>query len=86
MKSNRHFSKIIYAGAIVISLLTSCEKDSENEVVVISANGDISAKVDEFRQLLGATLNTAPGAVGGRRELNWEGYMEIGRASCRERV
>lgn len=77
MISRRFFSNIIIAGALVTSLLTSCEKDSENsDVVVISANGNISAKVDEFRQLLGSQLNTAPGAVGGRREINWEGVPD----------
>jgi len=77
MTSRRFFSNIIIAGALVTSLLTSCEKDSENsDVVVISANGNISAKVDEFRQLLGSQLNTAPGAVGGRREINWEGVPD----------
>jgi hypothetical protein len=76
MKSKRHFTNIIYAGIVAISMLSSCEKDSEPDVVVIEANGNISAKVDEFRQLLGATLNTAPGAVGGRREINWEGVPD----------
>src|SRR5688572_8880382 len=76
MKSKRHFSNIIYAGALAISLLTSCEKESDSDVVVIKANGNISAKVDEFRQILGATLNTSPGAVGGRREINWEGVPD----------
>jgi hypothetical protein len=76
MKSRKYFFNIIYAGVIVISLLSSCEKDSESDIVVIEANGNISAKVDEFRQLLGATLNTAPGAVGGRRELSWEGVPD----------
>lgn len=76
MKSRRNFSNIIYAGVLAISLFTSCEKDSESDVVVVKANGNISAKVDEFRQLLGATLNTVPGAVGGRRELNWDGVPD----------
>lgn len=77
MTSRTFFSNITIAGALVISLLTSCEKDSENsDVVVVSANGNISAKVDEFRQLLGSQLNTAPGAVGGRREINWEGVPD----------
>jgi hypothetical protein len=77
MTSRRLFSNITIAGALVSCLLTSCEKDSENsDVVVISANGNISAKVDEFRQLLGSQLNTAPGAVGGRREINWEGVPD----------
>jgi hypothetical protein len=42
------------------------------EATVIKASGDISTALDQFRNLLG-TLNTAPGAVGGRREVNWDG-------------
>ena len=58
-------------------LFSSCEKETAaDDAVVISATGNISAKVDEFRQLLGATLNTTPGAVGGRREINWDGVPE----------
>jgi hypothetical protein len=42
------------------------------EVIVIKAAGDIRAALEEFRNLLGQ-LNTTPGAVGGRREVNWDG-------------
>lgn len=76
MKSKRYISKIIYAGIVAIGLLSSCKKESESDIVVVSASGNINAKIDEFRQLLGATLNTAPGAVGGRREINWEGVPD----------
>jgi hypothetical protein len=42
---------------------------------VISASGDITAKVDEFRALLGAPSNggTAGEQAAGRREINWDG-------------
>ena len=40
-------------------------------VTVIKAAGDIDSALKEFRDLLG-TLNTAPGATGGRREINWD--------------
>ena len=42
---------------------------------VITAAGDsaaIVAKLNEFRNLAGNPLNAAPGAVGGRREVNWD--------------
>lgn len=42
------------------------------EVVVIKASGDVNPALNEFRELLG-TLNTVPGATGGRREVNWDG-------------
>ncbi len=42
------------------------------EVVVIKASGDVNPALNEFRELLGQ-LNTAPGATGGRREVNWDG-------------
>jgi hypothetical protein len=63
--------------------IASCEKnDDGDEAVVISATGDISPKLNEFRQLLGATLNTTPGAIGGRRETNWDGVPDslLGKA------
>lgn len=67
---------------------TSCKKndyhggkddDDKNppqvQANVFSAASDsagIVSKLDEFRNALGSTLNTAPGAVGGRREVNWD--------------
>jgi hypothetical protein len=78
---------IILAAITMITsvLFTSCDKDNDNDYTpappvvnsqVFSATGDvagITAKLDEFRNILGATLNNAPGATGGRREVNWDG-------------
>lgn len=63
------------AGVVTIfALLTGCEKDKvESEVTIVTGTGDITAKVNEFRQVLGSQLNSTPGAVGGRREVNWDG-------------
>lgn len=43
---------------------------------VIKSFGDSASTVigvNQFRNLLGATLNTSPGVVDGRREINWDG-------------
>src|SRR5687768_8833770 len=45
---------------------------SKPEAIVFKAAGDITSALNEFRATLG-TLNTAPGAEGGRREINWDG-------------
>lgn len=64
--------------ASVLLLMMSCEKDDEKKdhVVVITATGDITQKVNAFRQLLGEPLNTTPGQTAGRREINWDGVPD----------
>jgi hypothetical protein len=61
---------------VVLSFSIACKKEDDNNVIVVSASGDISARVNEFRQLLGDKLNTVPGATGGRREINWDGVPD----------
>jgi hypothetical protein len=65
---------------IPFAFLSSCTKDKSNSgndnVLVIEATGDINPKLDEFRTLLGAQLNTTPGASQGRREINWDGVPD----------
>jgi hypothetical protein len=58
----------------VVIGVAGCEKDDDDkpEAVIVSASGNINSKVDEFRALLGNTLNTTPGQTSGRRELNWD--------------
>jgi hypothetical protein len=72
--------------ALVVST-TACNKDNDDDYTnnnnnpVVNAQefkaaGDstgIAAKLNEFKNTLGATLNNAPGATGGRREVNWDG-------------
>ena len=58
----------LYAYVFAVMMMQSCDKDditSGNGGKVFTANGNINAIVDQFRQELG-TLNTSPGAVGGR--------------------
>jgi hypothetical protein len=54
---------------------TSVSKENEKaEAIVFRASGSIDATLNQFRDLLGGGLpNTVPGAVGGRREVNWDG-------------
>ena len=47
------------------------------DVIVISASGNITARVNEFRHILGDVLNTTPGQTSGRREINWDGVPDI---------
>jgi hypothetical protein len=58
----------------VVIALTGCEKDDDDkpEAIIVTASGNINSKVDEFRTLLGATLNTTPGQTSGRREIDWD--------------
>lgn len=49
-----------------------CSKSKDENVVVIKGSGNIDTEILTFRNLAGAVLNTAPGAVGGRREINWD--------------
>lgn len=64
----------IFLAAVV---LAACKKGQgpANGILVFSANGDISGTLESFRLRLG-NLNTAPGATGGRREVNWDGVPD----------
>jgi hypothetical protein len=74
---NKLYTSVFRNLAVTVAsamILSGCEKDDvSNDVKVVTAAGNIGTKVDEFRQVLGAQLNTTPGAVGGRREINWDG-------------
>lgn len=63
----------ILAALLLAAVSAGCKKEHDSDVIVVEASGNISGHVDAFRQLLGSKLNTAPGATGGRREINWDG-------------
>lgn len=68
----KHFLFIIISAWI----FTGCSKDEPVVAsVVFSANGNINAKLGDFRTQLG-TLNTTTGMTTGRREINWEGVPD----------
>ncbi len=66
--------------ALLLTILNGCSKENnnppENEVIVMKSSGDINPVLNEFRKLLGDQLNTTPGALGGRREINWDGIPD----------
>jgi hypothetical protein len=57
-------------------LVIGCKKEtSKDKSVVFSANGDITAKMTEFRNQLGP-VNITIGKTSGRREINWDGVPD----------
>lgn len=65
---------IFFAASVFISVfLLSCKKSEDvHQPIVVSASGDITLAVNNFRNLLGATLNETLGHTSGRREINWD--------------
>lgn len=67
---------IAIASVIVLSACgdSSVTNPTPIQATVITATGDITAKVTDFRNLLGASNGTTAGEqAGGRREVNWDG-------------
>lgn len=77
LKNDKESFRSILLPILFLLFASACEKDgdskTDDEVVVISATGDINAQLNQFRNLVGQQLNTTPNAVGGRREINWDG-------------
>ncbi len=66
------FKQIITAGLLLSVLLSACGGASEPQVV--TAAGDITAAVEQYRALLGENNGGDPGTKGptGYREINWD--------------
>ncbi len=60
----------------VTTLIFSCDKEKEESIRIVSAGSDITASVTSFRAIAGSSVNTQPGASGGRREITWESVPE----------
>ena len=81
----KHFLKTVALIAVITGTIVSCDKDDNNDyptppqtpqATVLSAGGDsasIIGTINQFRSLLGDSLNLAPGKTTGRREINWDG-------------
>lgn len=70
----------LLAAAFAALVLAGCEKDEYEDKTppppppnIVSASGNLTNAINQFRTLIGDPLNTAPGATGGRREVNWDG-------------
>ena len=74
-----HKMRLIAIAALAV--IAACSDDTITnpapvvpQATVLSATGDIAAKVDEFRNLLGASNGATPGEQPtGRREISWDG-------------
>jgi hypothetical protein len=66
----------VLLSVMVLLTITSCKKEKDTntapQAIVVAGSGDITVKVNEFRNLLGAVINTTPGHTDGRREINWD--------------
>ncbi|MBC7889178.1 MAG: hypothetical protein H7Z13_14980 [Ferruginibacter sp.] len=79
----RMLAAFTMAGVLVLS--TSCNKDDKYNntplpglpvATVLKSSGDSAAiigTINQFRSILGDSLNAVPGKTSGRREVNWDG-------------
>ncbi len=68
---------LLFSGSL---FFLACNKDDdyveaapEPQSTIVTASGDLTAALTQFRSLLGDSLNTVPGKISGRREVNWDG-------------
>lgn len=78
------FQKHIAAAAVLTFSLVACKKydspaDGNLKANIYKENGtaeNLTSALTSFRNAIGSTLNSAPGAAGGRREINWDGIPD----------
>ncbi len=79
MKQAQQMAAILLSAGV---LLVSCSKNNgynntqtppPPQSTIVSAAGDLTAALTQFRGILGDSLNTTPGKTSGRREINWDG-------------
>lgn len=83
---NKHVLSFMVNVLVLTMLLVSCSPSQPTESAagpevtptVISGSGDISAVVEEYRNLLGPDNGVEPGSKGpsGYREINWDGVPD----------
>ncbi len=75
---------VLIAIAGILTVFSSCDKDDDYDYnppivplpLVFKSSGDslgIVGTINQFRTVLGDSLNTTPGKTSGRREVNWDG-------------
>jgi hypothetical protein len=80
-QSKKLISLTVLSALLMSIFMVSCDKDDDDGPVitpqpksnVVSASGDLSAALTQFRTILGDPLNTTPNQPAGRREINWDG-------------
>lgn len=73
----RHYFSALLVLACALLLLVACGGDEPSPPTVVSGAGDITAVVQQYRQLFGENNGGVPGTQpSGYREINWDGVPD----------